>query len=521
MMACDLVPVPVSFEEKESIFALGPGAGVAAPLALQKEAGLLAQWLSRIGEVGHVGVSVAAGPAERRHGSAVGGMGSTISLFLDPGMKRAEEYELDIGPEGICIAARDAAGIVRGAASLFQLALSQGRMLRAVRIRDWPRFAWRGFMLDCARNFFRVEFIEKLLDLAAIHKLNVFHWHLTDDQAWRLEIPSKPELTDCGAFRQDMRYRIDCRKGGYYSVEDVTRIVEYAAVRHIMVVPEIETPGHATAILASHPEFSCLGGQDASVHFEPEDRYGIFEDILCGGNDRVLSFFDEVLDEVCAMFPGDYVHMGGDEAPKGRWLACPDCQRKMRVLGLIKDDGRYEPEGLQAWFMGELARMLARRGKRMIGWDEVVEGCIGKDTLVMSWRGYENGRRAAELGYDVVMCPQTKACYLDHKHLDSPEEPGHLGVCSVRDSYMFEPLPEGLSVGAASHIIGGQANLWSELLYFGRQAEYMIFQRLCALSEVFWSPREKRNFEDFSMRLETHKRRLDALDVLYYKGRLS
>jgi N-acetyl-beta-hexosaminidase len=251
-MGCDLVPIPVLCEAKEGVFELGPGMSVQASAGLEKEAALLAGWLSGIEGVGQVGISRA----------PVANAATSISLSIDPGMQRAEEYELGIAPQGIRIAAKDAAGIVRGAASLYQLALSQGRALRSLRIQDWPRFAWRGFMLDCARNFFRVEFIEKLLDLAALHKLNVFHWHLTDDQAWRLEIASKPELTGRGAFRQDMRYEIEWEKGGFYTRADVARVVEYAAARHIMVVPEIETPGHSTALLASHPEFSCRGASD-------------------------------------------------------------------------------------------------------------------------------------------------------------------------------------------------------------------------------------------------------------------
>jgi hexosaminidase len=551
----DLVPLPVSYEERGGAFHFGSETFIVAPPELFPEAEVLAGWLSSIDGIGKVSVA-RLGEAERvagetgarlsakteetvpernggaRETAAAGaslplndrtacGAAIRLRILPDTGKGAREAYELEIAPGGIEIRAADASGIARGAASLWQLALSQGASIGAAVVRDEPRFAWRGLMLDCTRNFFEPAFIEKLLDAAALHKLNVFHWHLTDDQAWRLEIPSRPELTGRGAFRQDLRYRMDHKKGGYYSREDVVRIVDYAGARHILVVPEIESPGHSTALLASHPEFSCLGSRDSSVRFEPEDRYGIFEDIVCGGNDQVLPFFDEVLGEVCAMFPGGYVHMGGDEAPKGRWLDCPVCQEKMSSLGMRAAGGGYEPESLQAWFMGELARMLSRRGKRMIGWDEVVEGGVPKDTLVMSWRGRENGRRAAELGYDVVMCPQKRACYLDHKHLDSPEEPGQLGICTVRDSYLFEPLPKGLGVGAASHILGGQANLWSELLYFGRQAEYMLFPRLCALSEVFWSPRRKRDFEDFSARLPTHKLRLDALDLLYYKGRLS
>jgi len=221
------------------------------------------------------------------------------------------------------------------------------------------------------------------------------------------------------------------------------------------------------------------------------------------------------------MFPGGYVHMGGDEAPKGRWIDCPRCIKRMDELSMHDSQGNYTPEKLQAWYMDRLSEILRTRGKRMVGWDEVIEGGIGKDTLVMSWRGLGRGIEAAKLGYDVVMCPQTKACYLDHKHLDMPEEPGHLGVCTVRDSYNFDPVPDELSDNLTRHILGGQANLWSELLYFGRHVEYMLFPRLCALSEVFWSPRSLRDFEDFSLRLATHKRRLDALDTQYYQGALT
>lgn len=514
----------------------------------------------------------------------------------------SEAYELVVAPDGIVIRAADGAGIVRGAASLWQLALVQRAEVGALVVRDEPRFAWRGLMLDCARNFFEVTFIEKILDLAALHKLNVFHWHLTDDQAWRIEIPSHSELTERGAYRRDHRFNIEIEKGGYYTTKDIARIVAYAAARHIAVVPEIESPGHATALLASHPEFSCRGSLDGApdsglahkicgefeglgkeradraaghgrenerdvvsgVSFsaapfiansatasvdtssatpeeisktrpittwvashepaksaEPEDRYGIFDDILCAGNGHALAFFDDILDELCAMFPGSYVHMGGDETPKTRWLACPACRGKMRELGLRRADGEVDAEALQAWFMGRLAEMLARRGKRMIGWDEVVEGGVSSDVTVMSWRNAEYGAHAAKLGYDVVMCPQSHACYLDHKHLDVPEEPGQIGTCTVKDSYLFEPVVDGLGEAEAAHILGGQANLWTELVYFGRQAEYMLFPRLCALSEAFWTPKPLRDFDDFSARLKVHIRRLDALDVLYYKGPLS
>ncbi len=510
---CDLIPIPVLWEPEEGAFELGPRVEIFAPEQLAREAQVLARWLERAQE-GRRCVVVLEENATRK-------CAAHIVLSLSQEMRCAEEYRLDIGRTGIRIEAADEAGVVRGAASLAQLAFSRGNSIAAMRIHDWPRFSWRGFMLDCARNFFRVEFIEKLIDLAALHKLSVFHWHLTDDQAWRLEIPSHPELTERGAFRQDLRYEVEMKKGGFYSRNDVERIVAHAAARHILVVPEIESPGHSTALLASHPEFSCRGGVNPSLQFKPQDHYGIFEDIVCAGNDATLSFFDEVVGELCAMFPGGYVHMGGDEAPKARWIDCPRCQRRMIELDLRDARGDCAPEKLQAWYMGRLSAMLRSRGRRMVGWDEVIEGGISGDTIVMSWRGIGLGIEAAKLGYDVVMCPQTRACYLDHKHLDTPEEPGHLGFCTVRDSYSFDPVPEKLPDDLARHILGGQANLWSELLYFGRHAEYMLFPRLCALSEVFWSPRELRDFEDFSARLDSHKRRLDALDTLYYKGMLS
>jgi hexosaminidase len=525
-----IIPAPVACEPGEGSFRFNQETCIAPEPGLEKEAGVLAAWLSRVPGIERV--KIVSGNSDNHKPLAIpsepgSNKPATIRLSLESALclKTPEAYVLEITPSSIQITAAESAGIIRGAASLWQLALGksceegQRVSIQAGRIVDKPRFGWRGLMLDCARNFFRVEFIEKLLDLAALHKLNVFHWHLTDDQAWRLDIPSRPELVEYGAFRKDQRYQGECKKGGYYSQSDVKRVIDYAQARHILVVPEIELPGHSIALFSSHPEFSCRGRADSSVHFEPEDRYGIFEDILCAGNDDVFTFFDNMLQEVYKMFPGPYIHMGGDEAPKDRWLECPACRERMHALGFASGDGRYFPEKLQAWFMGRISNLLVNHGKRMIGWDEVVDGGIRKDTIVMSWRGIEPGIHAAQCGYDVVMCPQTKACYLDHKHNDDPEEPGHLGVCTLKDSYLFEPVSERLSDEEKHHILGGQANLWTELIYFGRQAEYMLFPRLCALSEVFWSPREMRNFEDFSQRLRLHEHRLDTLDVSYYKGR--
>lgn len=461
--------------------------------------------------------------APRGIGGASAAGAPALSLILDASLP-PEDYVLEIGPRGAAARSSSRAGAIHAASTVRQLLLSEGPVLPGLRVEDGPRFSWRGAMLDCSRNFFRPEFIERFIDLMALHKLNRFHWHLTDDQAWRLQLRSHPELAELGSRRQDRRYGVERIKGGSYSREDVGRIVAYAEARGIVVVPEIETPGHAVALLASHPELSCLAAEGADRAFSPEDRYGIFEDILCAGNDRTFALLGDVYDEVAELFPGPWVHAGGDEVPKTRWAACPRCLARMEAEGL-KSDGGPDPELLQLWFMNRVAEMLARRGKRMIGWDEILgEGGgtgLRKDAIVMSWRGPEGGQRAARAGFDAVMSPQTKACYLDHKHQDSPEEPGNLGVCTVEDSYSFEPVAPGLSEAEGARILGGQANIWTEFMYFGRNVEYMAFPRLCALSEVFWSPRDKRDFDSFSARMEAHGRRLDLLGVARYRGPFS
>jgi hexosaminidase len=479
---------------------------------LARQAELGAAWLN-----GALGLGGCAGRFAPAAGAGLNGGRALLELELDSSLP-CEDYVLVVRPEGILARSSGPEGAARAMATLRQLALSEGPILPALRIEDGPRFPWRGAMLDCSRNFFRPEFIERFLDLMALHKLNRFHWHLTDDQAWRLEIPSHPELAGLGSRRQDRRYAIERLKEGSYSAGEVRGIVAYARDRGIVVVPEIETPGHALAILASHPELSCRGRAEDGSAFLPEDRYGVFEDILCAGNEAVFELLGEVYDEVASLFPGPWVHAGGDEAPKARWAACPRCRSRMERESLRSGSGELEPELLQGWFMDRVAGLLADRGKRMLGWDEILDGHVRKDSIIVSWRGAEGGIAAAREGYEAIMCPQTHACYLDHKHLDLPEEPGNLGVCSVEESYAFDPLPSGLTVEQSARILGGQANLWTEYMYFGKQVEYMAFPRLCALSEVFWSPRESRDFASFERRMEAHGRRLDLLGVNRYRG---
>jgi len=501
-----LIPLPLQIHERKGRLALPANPLIEAAPGLEAERDLLQGWLrSALDKAPPTAVDSVPGPA--------------IRLELDPSVGASEAYALSIGPDAVLLRGADAAGVARGAATLYQLALSEGRELPCLDIADAPRFAWRGFMLDCARAFYRVEFLERLIDLAALHKLNVFHWHLSDDQAWRLDLPGLPELAAQGGRRLDRRFNAVRYREGSYTMADVRRLVAYAAARHMEVVPEIDVPGHSSALLASHPELWC-DADHSDRRFEPEDRFGVFDGVLCAGRNESYELLGSVFKEMSGLFPSAYVHAGGDEVPKASWLSCDHCRKAMKEEGLRDEGGALDPERLQAYFMDRVAKSLSALGKRMIGWDEVVDGACSKDVLIMAWRSPEHGYKAAEQGYDVVMCPQTKSCYLDHKHLDLFEEPGQLGVCTVRDSYAFDPAPAWLPDASKDRIRGGQANLWSELMYFGRQAEYMLYPRLCAIAEALWTPSGRKDFSDFSLRMDTHERRLDALGVNRYRGAL-
>lgn len=514
----NLVPQPRSVEEASGRLDLRQGVVFKAEAGLEGAASLGQAWLSEALSLGgqSSGLRAAGAISGGVSGSSVPG-GLPIELRLDQSLPE-EDYSLVVRSDGAAVHSGGYGGAVQAVRVLRQIALSEGPLLPACRIEDGPRFSWRGAMLDCARNFFRVEFVERFIDLMALHGLNRFHWHLTDDQAWRLEIAGHPEICERGAYRQDGRYVEKRLRGGFYTRGDVGRVVEYAARRGIVVVPEIESPGHAVALLASHPELSCASASSSvpgGPSFLPEDHYGVFEDILCAGSDEVFDLLGSIYDEASSLFPGPWLHAGGDEAPKSRWSACPRCSARMEREGIRSDDKALDLERLQAWFMNRVADMLASRGKAMIGWDEILDGGVRKDAIIMSWRGKEGGIAAAKAGYRAIMSPQTKACYLDHKQIDSPEEPGNIGVCTLEDSYSFDPVPPELSSEEGQLILGGQANIWTEYLYFGKQVEYMAFPRLCALAEVFWCPRESRDFDSFLKRMEAHARRLDLLGVNY------
>jgi hexosaminidase len=383
------------------------------------------------------------------------------------------------------------------------------------RILDYPRYLWRGMHLDVCRHFFPKEDIKKYLDLLALYKLNVFHWHLTDDQGWRIEIKKYPQLTAVGSVRKETvigkprdNATYDGKQyGGFYSQDDIREVVEYARQRHITIVPEIEMPGHALAALSGYPQYSCCMNP-----LEPATTWGVFEDVFCAGNDSVFEFVENILTEVCDLFPGNYVHIGGDECPKERWMMCEKCQRK-KVSENLKDEHE-----LQSYFISRIGKFLNSKGKYFIGWDEILEGGLAPDAAVMSWRGTEGGIEAARQKHYVVMSPG-KPCYFDHyQSKNRKKEPLAIGGYNPLDSvYNYEPTPKVLSADEKKFILGAQGNVWTEYIKTFSHVEYMSVPRMCAMAEVVWTPAEKKNYHNFIERLKVHTKLLDRMNVNYTK----
>ncbi len=356
--------------------------------------------------------------------------------------------------------------------------------------------------LDVCRHFIPVEYVKRYIDLMAMHKMNIFHWHLTDDQGWRIEIKKYPKLTEVAAWRlQDGK-----RYGGFYTQDEIRDVVAYAADRFVTVVPEIEMPGHSLAALAAYPEYSCTGGP-----FEVGTTWGIFEDVYCPGNDATFTFLEDILTETLALFPSEFIHVGGDECPKVRWKACPKCQARIKAEGLKDEDE------LQSWFITRMSRFLESKGRRLVGWDEILEGGLAPGATVMSWRGTKGGIAAAKANHDAVMTPSSH-CYLNFWNTEKKDDPGHTTgrVTTLEKVYSYEPTPAELSPEEAKHILGVQANVWTEYITDGPTVDRMAYPRACALAEVAWTPADQKDWEDFSRRLETHLQRLNALDVNYY-----
>ncbi|MEA3286175.1 MAG: glycoside hydrolase family 20 protein [Candidatus Marinimicrobia bacterium] len=440
----------------------------------------------------------------------------------------SEGYLMEVNPDGILITAGDAPGLFYGIQSLRQLLPTavekedlaiQGHRIQAAVIQDHPRFAWRGMHLDVSRHFFPAEFIKRYIDMIALHKMNVFHWHLTDDNGWRLEIKQYPELTEICAWRVDREHE-DWRKwspveagekstyGGFYTQAEVREIVAYAADRQITVIPEIEMPGHASEIFAAYPELSCKGEK---LDVRP-GSYWPNEDIFCAGNDSVFTFLENVIDEVVTLFPAEYIHIGGDEATKTYWKTCPKCQNR------IKTEGLADEHELQSWFIQKMERYIHSKGKRIIGWDEILEGGLAPDATVMSWRGETGGIAAAKAGHNVIMTP-TSHVYFDYYQGDPETEPQAIGgYLPLQKVYSYEPVPVELAQTEYKYVLGAQANLWTEFVKTTRHAEYMVLPRMTALSEVLWSRADQRNWINFHQRLQLLLPRFDALGWNYSKG---
>ena len=385
----------------------------------------------------------------------------------------------------------------------------------AATIYDEPRYSWRGMHLDVSRHFFTVDEIKKYLDYLSLYKMNVFHWHLTDDQGWRIEIKKYPKLTEVGAWRNAtligpwrvFPHRYDStRYGGYYTQQDIKEIVRYALERHIMIVPEIEMPGHCLAALASYPEYSCTGGP-----FDVASEWGIYDDVFCP-TEETFKFLEDVLTEVSELFPGKYIHIGGDEVPKEKWKESKYCQ------DLMKREGLKDENELQSYFTQRIEKFLNSKDKTIIGWDEILEGGLAPNAVVMSWRGERGGIEAARQNHDVVMSPGAY-CYFDHYQGNPKFEPLAIGgYTTVEKVYSYEPTPDSLTLNEQDHILGAQGNVWTEYIPNFKQIEYMVFPRICALAEVLWTPGEKRNYEEYQTRLIEHFKLLDKLGINYSKS---
>jgi hexosaminidase len=440
-----------------------------------------------------------------------------VGLFANlPDWQRAEGYRLAADSSGVVLSACTAHGLFNGVQTLAQLVTPAGPgrwQLAACTIEDYPRFQWRGLLLDPARHFLPPDYLKKFIEVMACYKYNRLQLHLTDDQGWRIEIKKDPRLTEIGSVRKQSPKRGDRHHGDgqvygpfFYTQEQIRDLVAFARARFVTLVPEIEIPGHFGAAIASYPEFSCAG-KSSEVH----PAWGINADILCPGNDAAVAFVKGVLGEVCDLFPSRFIHIGGDEVPRDRWKSCSNCQARMKAEGL-----KTEAQ-LQTWLNHRLEEFLTSRGRRMIGWDEILDGGLTPDAVVMSWRGSQGGIAAAKANHDVIMSPSTH-CYFDYAQAKGSNEPECIGgFISLHKVYSFDPEPAELSAPQRRHILGAQGNIWGEYIWDGKDVEYFAFPRALALAEVIWSPIEGRSFDSFLSRLDGQYAYLDRRQVNYRK----
>ena len=444
---------------------------------------------------------------------------NAITLRLNKKVQSKEGYVITVDKKGVVIEGATAAGVFYGVQTLRKSIPVDKSLtevtLPGVVLKDAPRFGYRGVMLDCARHYFPVKFVKQFIDLIAMHNMNVFHWHLTDDQGWRIEVKKYPDLAKIGSVREktvlghNSDVFDDTPYGGYYTQEEAREIVKYAADRFITVIPEIDMPGHMIAALAAYPDMGCTGGP-----YKVSPIWGIMPDVLCLGNEKTYQFCEDVLSEMMDIFPSEYIHLGGDETPNVRWKECPKCKALMAKENLT-------PGKLQGYFTNRIEKFVNSKGRRIIGWDEILDGDINQSATIMSWRGTAPGARGAKMGHDVIMSPSSHV-YFDYYQTRQGEsqweEPLLIGGnLPIERTYSLEPVPEGADAETASHIIGVQGNLWTEYIAGPSLAEYQVLPRMGALSEVQWRPQGQKDFENYKVRQTKMLKLYDAYGLVYAK----
>ena len=440
---------------------------------------------------------------------------NAIILAVDSTMGHPEGYKLQITPEKVLLTGGSEAGVFYGIQTIHKALpiLKDGKVAAALpagTVTDFPRFRYRGFMIDVGRHFFPVSYLKQMIDLMALHNINYFHWHLTEDQGWRIEIKKYPKLTEIGSKRDSTIIDWETKKfdgkphSGFYTQDEAREIVRYAADRFITVVPEIDLPGHTTAALASYPELGCTGGP-----YKVLCSFGVFSDVLCAGNDQTLQFTKDVLDEIMDIFPSEYIHIGGDECPKSRWEKCPKCQAKIKELGIKALPKHSKENQLQTYFMSELEKEINAHGRRMLGWDEVLEGGLTPNSTIMSWRGIQGGIEAARQHHDVIMTP------IQRLYFSNPRINKMTGFEWMNRVYNFEPVPAELTDAEKKFVIGTQGCIWTEWTADSTKMEWQILPRMAALSEIQWTLPEHKNFERFMERLPEMLKIYSSLDYGY------
>ena len=493
----EVVPMPLEINTtQQASFLLKSGVTVYYPAGnekMQRNAEFLASYVKA-----QTGIELQVQAGE-------GGKGGIV-LQLGLANDNPEAYQLKVDANQVVISSPSEAGVFYGIQTLrkaVDVAEGSNVELPAVEIKDQPRFGYRGMMLDVGRHFFSMDEIKTYIDMMALHNINRFHWHLSEDQGWRIEIKKYPKLTEIGSMRKETVIGHNSGKydgkpyGGFYTQEQAKEIVAYAAERYITVIPEIDLPGHMQAALAAYPELGCTGGP-----YEVWTQWGVSDNVLCAGNDQTIQFIKDVLAEIVEIFPSEYIHVGGDECPKVKWSTCPKCQARIKALGLKSDNKHTKEERLQSYVIHEAEEFLNSKGRKMIGWDETLEGGLAPIATVMSWRGEAGGIEAAKQHHDVVMTPNTYLYFDYYQSKDTETEPMAIGgYLPIERVYSYEPMPKSLSPEEQKYIVGVQANLWTEYIPDFKQVQYMVLPRMAALSESQWCAPEKKNYEAFLQRV--------------------